>query len=474
MVRFNHFSRQVLCFAFIRGAAALVVAGVLSTGLMAQYDDQDKTIARAFFDQALTERQSYRWLGDLCAIGPRLSGSATSLEAIHWIKGMMDTCGFDTVYLQPVLVPHWERGAPERATILDSKGNWYPVSVLAIGGSVATPKGGITAPVIEVGSLAEIDDLTEEEVRGKIVFYNPIFDQRNIMTGASYGANVGTRSQGAIRAARKGAVASIIRSVSSSFDDVPHTGTGSYESGTDSIPAAALGVQSADLLHNILQLDPDARLHLTMHCQWHPDAQSYNVVAEMRGREAPDEIIAFGGHFDSWDVGDGAHDDGAGCMHALGALKLIIDQGVRPRRTLRAVMWINEENGTRGGIKYAELAVARQEKHLVAIESDAGGYTPRGFGVTATEAQRQKLEGWLPLFPANTISYMKRGGGGVDIGPLHRADGTPMIGLSVDGQKMFDLHHSANDTFDQVHPRELELGTASMATLVYMLDRYGL
>ncbi len=457
-------SLSILVLAFVT---------IIGYGQELAYDDQDLQMSNGFFDEALTKRQSYQWLTDLCNLGPRLSGSETSLEAISWVKEVMDTCGFDSVYLQPVMVPHWERGKRETAHLIDHNGSRYELNILAIGGSVATPPEGLSGEVIEVPSLDAIDELMDEEVEGKIVFYNPLFDQRNISTGASYGANVGTRSQGAIKAAAKGAIASIIRSVGSAYDDVPHTGTGSYSANVDSIPAAALGVVSAELLHRILALDPNAQLHLGIHSQWHEDAQSFNVIGEVRGDTEPDKIIAMGGHLDSWDVGHGAHDDGAGCMHALGALKLIIDAGIRPNHTIRAVMFINEENGTRGGQKYADLAVAQGDHHLVAIESDAGGFTPRGFGVTAAEEQRQLLESWLPVFPRNTVSYFAKGGGGVDIGPLHRADGTPMIGLIVDGQRMFDLHHSANDVIETVHPRELELGTASLATLVYMLDRYG-
>ncbi|NND35085.1 MAG: M20/M25/M40 family metallo-hydrolase [Saprospiraceae bacterium] len=439
----------------------------------AQHEDR-KIQIRAFYDQTLSNRQSYQWLEDLCSLGPRLSGSEGSLRAIEWMKGVMDTCGFDRVYLQPVKVPHWERGIPEKAEILDSRGLRYDLNVLAIGGSVATPEGGILASVVEVPSLMALEDLEREEVEGKIVFFNSIFDQTNISPGASYGAVVASRAEGAIRAARKGAVASIIRSVSSGFDDVPHTGSGHYEASTDSIPAAALGVQSADLLHQILLRDPLAKVYLSMHCRWHPDTESFNVIAEITGNERPDQIIVMGGHLDSWDVGVGAHDDGAGCMHTLGALKLLLDQGVRPKHTVRAVMFMNEENGLRGGITYAEQAISNGEEHIVAIESDAGGYSPRGFGVSGNASQMEKLESWVGLFPRNTISYISRGGGGADIGPLNRADGTPMIGLIVDGQKMFDLHHSANDVFEAVHPRELELGTASIATLVYLIDQYGL
>ncbi len=447
---------------------------LLYSGIFFGQTDTDRTVIRTFFDKALVQRQSYQWLEDLCAIGPRLSGSANSLKSINWVKEVMDTCGFDRVFLQPVMVPHWERGLPEQAVLYDSKGGTFHLNVLAIGGSVATPRQGIIAEVVEVSSLMALEDMPKDVIAGKIVFYNAEFDQTNIATGASYGAIVSARARGAVKAAQKGAIASLIRSVSSADDDVPHTGTGDYEEGVDSIPAAALGVRSAELLHQILQLDPRAKLHLTMNCQWFEDALSYNVIAELKGTDHPDEIIVMGGHMDSWDVGEGAHDDGAGCMHALGALKLIVDQQIRPKRTIRAVMFINEENGTRGGQAYADEARKLSEKHLVAIESDAGGYTPRGFGVTASEVQRMKLETWLGLFPKNTISYMSKGGGGVDIGPLHQADGTPMIGLNVDGQKMFDLHHSANDVFSTVHPRELELGTASMATLVYLLSEYGL
>lgn len=465
-------------FFNICGAKTLIVwlaVGIVSPGIAQEDQEVDREIISVLFEEALTQRQSYVWLRDLCLeIGPRLSGSSNAAKAIEWVKYISDTSGFDLVFLQDVMVPHWERGEAEHAVLIDSKGNELELSVLAIGGSIATPPDGISGQVLEVASLQEVNQLTREEVEGKILFYNPPFDHSNIMTGASYGANVGTRSRGAIAGAEKGAIASIIRSVTSADDDYPHTGTGSYTDGIPKIPAAALGVHSADRLSEVIARDPQATLRLMMNCQWFEDAPSHNVVAEIRGSEYPDEIIVVGGHLDSWDVGHGAHDDGAGCMHALGALKLLKKLGIQPKRTIRAVMFINEENGTRGGQRYAELAVVNKEKHLIAIESDAGGFTPRGFGVTSSNEQREKLEQWLPLFPRNTISYFSRGGGGVDIGPLHRATGTPMMGLSVDSQRMFDLHHSARDVFEEVHPRELELGTASLAAIIYLLDKYGL
>ena len=211
-----------------------------------------------------------------------------------------------------------------------------------------------------------------------------------------------------------------------------------------------------------------------MNCQTLEDAPSHNVIGELRGSEFPNEIITIGGHLDSWDVGQGAHDDGSGCMQSIQVVRLFQKYGIRPNRTIRVVMFMNEENGTRGGQKYAELAEKNQENHLIALESDAGAFSPRGFGVTAEDATIEKFRSWLPHFNQNTVSYFKKGGGGVDIGPLHRTLGTPTIGFIVDSQRMFDLHHSPNDVFATVHPRELELGTASIAGLIYLIDKYGL
>ncbi|MBX2816790.1 MAG: M20/M25/M40 family metallo-hydrolase [Saprospiraceae bacterium] len=438
-----------------------------------QEEVSDRKFIRALFQEALRERQSYGWLESLCEIGPRLSGSEGAAEALHWLEMVMKDAAFDQVISQKVMVPHWERGPAEKALIKDSHGGSYLLNLMAIGGSVATPQQGISAQVYTVESLSEIEEADANDVAGKIVFYNFSWDHSTLSPGASYGANVGMRAQGAIKAAEKGAVASLIRSVGSGTDDVPHTGVGYYKEGVDSIPAAALGSQSADLLASIVKLDPSAKVELHMHPRWYPDAESRNLIAQMDGSRS-DSIIAFGGHIDSWDVGCGAHDDAAGCLHALGALTLLKQMGYEPRHTLRAVMFINEENGTRGGMEYASLADANEEKHIIAIESDAGGYSPRGFGFTGSEKQLAKLQSFVSLFPTNTVGYIRKGGGGVDIGPLHRSDGTPMMGLLTDNQKMFDLHHSANDTFDSVHPREMELGTAAMAAIIYLIDKYGL
>lgn len=446
--------------------------------LLAQEDapalnPEDVRTVKAIFDEVLVSAESYRLLDHLSnQIGHRLSGSEGAAKAVAWTKRVMEDYGFDNVFLQEVMVPHWERGNPEVARIGSADGP--DLRVLAIGGSVATPEDGLSAGVVEVQSLDEVAELGEARIKGKIVFYNRPFDQRNISTGAGYGGAVDQRVGGASRAAQYGAVGVVIRSVTSMFDDAPHTGTLSYADTLPRIPAAALGVQSADRLSEALRKDPNMRLYLKMNCRWLPDAPSHNVVGELKGSEFPEKYIVIGGHLDSWDVGHGAHDDGAGCMQAIGVLRTFQKLGIRPRHTLRAVMFMNEENGTRGGKKYAELAVAKNEQHLLAIESDAGGFSPRGFGVSGPDAVLEKMRGWLPYFDHNTVTFFRKGGGGVDIRPLHQAMDVPMVGLSTEGQRLFDVHHSEHDIFENVNRRELELGTGVMAVLVYLVDKYGL
>ncbi len=451
---------------------------ILGTLVFAQADDsheRDAWMIQSIFEEALVSGESYQNLEVLCKeIGPRLSGSEGAAKAVQWAKGLMESYGFDRVYLQNVMVPHWQRGEPEVAQMVLPDGERIDLRMLAIGGSVATPNGGLLAEVVTVSSLDEVADLGREKVAGKIVFYNRAFDQRVIRTGAGYGGAVDQRARGADRAAEYGAIAVVIRSVTSAFDDAPHTGALRYSDETARIPAGALGFQSADRLEKALQAHPDAKLFLKINSRWLPDAPSHNVIGEIRGSEKPDGIILVGGHLDSWDVGCGAHDDGAGCMHAVVALRTLQKLGYRPRHTLRAVLFMNEENGTRGGQKYADIAVENNEKHLVLIESDAGGFSPRGFGVTAADSTLEKMRHWVDLYPRDTICYFAQGGGGVDIRPLHKATGTPMIGFSPDTQRLFDVHHSENDNFESVHRRELELGTGAIATLIYLIDKYGL
>lgn len=440
----------------------------------ASAEDVDREMIRTLFETALSEGEAYENLAYLCLkIGPRLSGSKGAEKAVSWTKKLMEDYGFDKVYLQDVMVPHWERGAKEEVSVIADGKKIMELNALAIGGSIATAPSGLEAEVVEVYSLEEVEELGRAGIEGKIVFYARPFEQKVIHTGAGYGGAVDQRSAGASKAAEFGAVGVVIRSVASNFDDNPHTGGLRYRDDVPKIPAAALGVQSAMKLQEQLKKSPGTKLNMKINSQWFEDAPSHNVVGEIRGSEFPDEIIVIGGHIDSWDVSQGAHDDGAGCMQSIEVLRLFKEMGYKPKRTIRAVMFMNEENGLRGGLKYAELAVKNKEKHILAIESDAGGFSPRGFGLSAPDAFIEKSRSWLPLFDPNTIVFFSKGGGGADIGPLHRETGTPMAGLSVDSQRMFDLHHAATDNFDTVNQRELHLGAAAMAAYVYLVDKYG-
>ena len=436
-------------------------------------DKEDVKVIKGIYDESLTSRDTYKLLDHLCnKIGHRLSGSVGASKAVEWTEMIMNSYNFDKIYKQDLFVPNWKRGDKEEVKIIGQKDE--ELNVLALGMSVSTPKKGISAKVVEVQGIEDIEILGRDKIKGKIVFFNRPTDQRLISTGSAYGGAVDQRTAGPAEAAKYGAVAVVIRSIGTAFDDVPHTGVTRYVEGIKKIPAAALGVKSADKLTLALKNNPNVKLFIKMNCETLEDAPSHNVVGELIGNEFPDEIITIGGHLDSWDVGQGAHDDGAGCMQSIQVLRLFQKLGIKPKRTIRAVMFMNEENGTRGGLKYAELAKKNNENHLIALESDAGAFTPRGFGVTAETSTIKKFRSWLPYFDRNTISYFKKGGGGVDINPLNRLLGTPTIGFIPDSQRMFDIHHSDNDSFDSVHPRELELGTASIASLIYLIDKYGL
>ena len=439
------------------------------------FDQETSDVINTFYSDALEKRESYELLRVLSKdIGARPSGSEGAKKAVLWSKKVMEDYGFDTVYLQEVMVPHWERGELEEAYFYNGKDK-VNLSILGAGGTVSTPIEGITAEVVEVASLDEVDELGRENIEGKIVFYNKAFNQRYINVGTSYGETGFQRRTGAVKAAEHGALASVFRSLSSStYEDFPHTGGMSYKEGLDSIPHGGLGVLSSEKLSQALKENPKLKLHIKLSGTWYPDALSHNVVGLLRGGKNPEKIITVGGHLDSWDIGEGAHDDGAGCVHSIGALRLFQKQNIKPNNTIRAVMFMNEEFGLRGGLKYAEIAVKENEQHIAAIESDASGYVPRGFGFSGSDEQLEKMQDWLKYFDKNTISYFSKGGGGADIGPLHRQTGTPMFGLSIDGQKYFEMHHTAKDVFELVHARELELGTASLASLIYLIDKYGL
>ncbi|MCE2708211.1 MAG: M28 family peptidase [Bacteroidota bacterium] len=429
---------------------------------------------RTLYTTELKEGHTYENLRTLCKeIGNRLAGSPGAAAAVEWTKQVMESYGFDTVYLQPVMVPHWERGGKDIARIIDSKTQGtVDLSALALGNTQGTGPSGLLGQVIEVKGLAELQALGNQ-VKGKIVFFNGPMDPSKIDAFEAYSGAVGQRSSGAAAAAKWGALAILVRSMSNRVDDFPHTGNQRYDPEYAAIPALAISTQDANLLSKLLAQQPDLSVYLESHGEMKAEKLSYNVIGELRGSEHPEEIIAVGGHLDSWDVGEGAHDDGAGCMQAIEVLRLYKHLGWKPKRTLRAVMWMNEENGLRGGQEYARVAKENGEKHIAAIESDSGGFLPIGFSSTGTDAQRSKLSSWAELLRPYQLWNLQKPGGGADIGPL-RDQGTFLIGLLPDSQKYFIYHHTEADVFEAVDQRELELGAAAMAALVYLIDREGM
>ncbi|MBC7828029.1 MAG: M20/M25/M40 family metallo-hydrolase [Chitinophagaceae bacterium] len=434
---------------------------------------EDSIMIRKIADDILTNGKAYENLRVLCkTVGGRVAGSPQMYKAESWGQKALQNAGADKVILQECNVPRWNRGGKDEAhTINDSKKR--SLDILALGNSVGTGSKGITAPVIMINSFDELDR-RQDEIKGKIVFYNYRFNPLFVKTFNSYADAVKYRGQGPSRAAKYGAVAALVRSMTHATDNNPHTGATLYNDSFPKIPAAAVGLKDADILVDIIAKDKNAALFLKTNANILKDTIGHNVIGELMGSEFPDQIITVGGHLDSWDPAEGAHDDGAGCVHAIEILRVFKAIGYKPKRTIRIVLFANEENGLRGGTKYAEEAKAKNENHLFALESDAGGFTPRGFGFTLAIERLQAIRQWLPLFIPYGVYEFNAGGGGADIGPLNKAFGTPLAGLQPDSQRYFDLHHARNDVFEAVNKRELELGAINMAALIYMVDKYGL
>jgi hypothetical protein len=453
----------------------LAVFCLATTGLHAQESTADVQMLRKIYDMALTEGKAYDWLDHLSnEIGGRLSGSLEAEKAVQYTKEVMQEIGLDSVWLQPVMVPKWTRGVPEYSYIETAPGISSVVNVCALGGSVSTPDGGLKAEVIEVKGIEELEALGRDAIEGKIVFYNRPMQANLIHTFEAYGGCVDQRYSGAKEAAKFGAVGVVVRSMNLRQDDLPHTGAMSYDDLPVSkrIPACAIATNDANYLSTAIKLKPDLLFYFNQTCRVFPDVQSYNVIGEIRGSEFPNNYMVVGGHLDSWDLGDGSHDDGAGCVQSIEVLRLLKKMNYKPRHSIRVVMFMNEENGLRGGRKYAEEAQIKKENHVFALESDSGGFTPRGFSIDADSDNMDQIQSWVPLFKPYLIHYFEPGGSGADIGPLKK-DGMVLAGLRPDSQRYFDHHHASNDTFDAVNKRELELGAATMTSLIYLMDKYG-
>lgn len=451
-------------------------------GVFAQ--NADSLFIRRVADEILLHGKAYENLRYLSKqIGPRLAGSQGMVKAEKWGLQLMQESGAGKVWFQECLVPHWVRGGKDEmwsSQIVSANVPGKPDSglirknydVVALGNSMGTPKEGLTAEVLLVNSFEELDR-QKDEAKGKIVFFNYKFNPTFIRTFQSYGDAAKYRGNGPSAAAKYGAAGVIVRSMSHSVDNHPHTGATRYDSGYAKIPAVAVGLRDADLISEQVEKN---KLTVTIKTNGYflQDTIGHNVIGELSGTEFPDEIITVGGHLDCWDNCEGAHDDGAGCVQTIEILRAFKALGYKPKRTIRFVLFANEENGLRGGLKYAEEAKAKNEKHILAIESDAGGFTPRGLGLSGSDEQLKKFMSWRDLIAPYGCSEFSKGGGGADIGPLSRTLGTPMAALQPDSQRYFDVHHARSDVFEAVNKRELELGAVNLAALVYLVDKYGL
>jgi len=456
--------KQLLCYVLCFNILA-------SYSAIAQTTKDDALFIKSIYNQTLNDGACYDWLTDLSTKhGGRLAGSKNADGAVLFTKSIMESLGFDKVYLQECTVPHWERGAPEIVTATYGE-EAKTLNATALGNS---PGGKAMATVIEVHSLDEVEKLGRENIEGKIVFYNRPMDPTQIRTFNAYGGAVDQRGSGPALASRFGAVATVVRSMTTKKDDVPHTGVTIFGEDTP-IPAVAISTNDADWLSTALEKGT-VKISIETSCQTLPDKKSHNVIGEIKGSTYPDKIILVGGHLDAWDIGGGAHDDGAGCVHAMQVLHTLRQLNYKPQHTIRCVLFMNEENGLGGATAYANISNENNEYHMAALESDAGGFTPRGFSVDADQtifAERfKKMTDWLPLLEPFGLSLSK-GGSGADINPLKSQKGM-LIGFRPDSQRYFDYHHTAEDTIDAVNQRELEMGAASITSLIYLIDKYGL
>jgi len=451
----------------------IVFVFFISINMLSQTDAE--TI-KSIYNNSLSNGKSYEWLDHLSnKIGGRLSGSLNAERAVYWTKSELEKIGLDKVWLQPVMVPKWVRGNPEFAYIETAPGRTTSVNICALGGSIATPASGLKAEVIEVKNFEELEKIGRKNIEGKIVFYNRPMDETLIDTFKAYGGCVNQRYEGAVHAIEYGAVGVIVRSMNLAIDDLPHTGSMTYEDipVKNRIPSAAISTSDADILSSMLKMDKNIKFYFKQNCKQMDDVLSYNVIGEITGTEFPNEYILVGGHLDSWDLGDGSHDDGAGCVQSMDVIRLLRLSGVKPKRSIRVVLFMNEENGLRGARKYAEESFAKGENHIFALESDAGGFTPRGFYFDTDKNNFDQILSWKSLFKPYLIHFFELGGSGADVGPL-KTPTNVLSGLKPDSQRYFDHHHSSSDTFDAVNKRELELGAATMTALVYLIDKYGL
>lgn len=450
---FHSLSKFYLLILFCLTSFGSTVSAQSSVDIDSYQDEALKIIDTAMNNENAFQRLTYF----VDKFGHRFSGSESLENSIDWIVSEMKDQPFDDVYTQKVMVPHWVRGE-ESATLISPRKKDLPM--LGLGGSVGTPENGIEAEVLVVESFEDLNEKAEQ-AKGKIVVYNVPF--------TSYGETVQYRYQGAIEAAKVGAVASLIRSVGPYSMQTPHTGNSSYKEGVKKIPHAAITLEDATLLHRLQEMGEEIRIRISMEAETKPDVPSRNIIAEIKGSEKPEEIVVLGGHIDSWDVGQGAMDDAGGCFAAWEAVMLMKKLGLKPKRTVRVVMWTNEENGLRGANAYRDMVQENEtlENHVLAIESDGGVFEPRGFGFGGSDEAFEMVNAIGKLLEPIGSEMVSRGGGGADIGPLMR-EGVPGMGLLVDNSRYFWYHHTAADTIDKLDEQEYQKCIATMAVMAYV------
>lgn len=448
--------------------------GQVSLSTDSMWNAQDSAMVAQIHVHILGEGQCVEDLRVLCKeIGPRLSGSPEADAAILWGAKTLRAAGGD-VRMQTVVVPHWERGEVEQGWMRVDGGAKAPLRIRALGGSVGTG-GTLEGDVSVFTNFEAMDSLASDGLNGRIAFFNRPMDPLMINAGGAYGGAYEQRSKGAVKAAEHGGIAALVRSLTHALDTFPHTGGMRYDDAVNQVPAAALSTVDSRRIARLVNEGKKVRIGLEMGCVLHEDVAQANVIAEWKGKEFPDRYIVVGGHLDSWDIGEGAHDDGAGIVHSIEVLRALKSLEYQPRHTLRVVLFINEENGNNGGKTYAQRAREKGEWHVAAVESDAGGDAPRGWSIDASDAATDAVRAWKEALGDYGMGDLRRGGAGVDIGPLKKekpAGKRPlMVGLRPNSQRYFDYHHSDRDVFENVHPRELKLGAAALTSMVYLLDQ---
>jgi carboxypeptidase Q len=447
-----------------------IILFLSAVSLPAQSDSGNiRNIANEVFHHSKAYRNLYQLTK---TIGPRLSGTPQTYLAENWGQEMLRQAGAEKVYLQKTMIPHWVRGGKDESYLINGK-NRQSLAVIALGNSVSTRVGGITAPMIMIRDFNELEK-RKDEVRGKIVFFNHPFNVDFVWVFNAYAESVPYRVEGASRAAKYGALGVVVRSMTNSTDNLPHTGAMIYNDSFPKIPALAVGLLDAEKMEAASVSQKDLRLFISTQAHALADTVGYNVIGEWQGLEFPDQYITVGGHLDSWDPAEGASDDGTGCVQSIEVLRALKATGYRPRHSIRIVLFTDEENGGRGARAYASEAVAKKEKHIFALESDGGGFTPRGFSFSGTPSQLAAIQTYLPLLRPYGVYEFTASGSGADVEPLHDSTGVLSAELLPDSQRYFDYHHAASDIFEKVNKRELELGAINMAGLIYLVDKYGL